>query len=69
MLGAGKKDPVKNTFSGVLIGDIGQASESGSVSTGELGVYGLHDGELSYSLKVDGTTKDQIAISMVWGSF
>ena len=50
MLGAGRKNS-NNTFSGVLIGDI---TQSGSEET-QLGVYGINEGEISYSLKEDGT--------------
>lgn len=50
MLGAGRKNP-NNTFSGVLMGDI---TQSGSAES-QLGVYGIHEGEISYSLKEDGT--------------
>lgn len=54
MLGAGRKNS-NNTFSGVLIGDI-QTGTGNSVDTNTLtGVYGLHEGQLSYSLKEDGT--------------
>lgn len=53
MLGAGKKDN-KNTFSGVLIGDI--ATGAGNKEANALtGVYGLHEGVISYALKEDGT--------------
>lgn len=50
MLGAGRKNS-NNTFSGVLIGDI---TQSGNEET-QLGVYGINEGEISYSLKEDGT--------------
>lgn len=54
MLGAGRKNS-DNTFSGVLIGDI-QTGTGNSVDTNTLtGVYGLHEGQISYTLKEDGT--------------
>lgn len=53
MLGAGKKNS-DNTYSGVLIGDIkgGSGLDSAAAQTG---VYGIHEGQLSYALKEDGT--------------
>ena len=54
MLGAGKKDPVDNTYSGVLIGDI--KGGTGLNDTEErTGVYGIHKGVLSYGFMEDGT--------------
>lgn len=54
MLGAGKKDPVDNTYSGVLIGDI--SGGTGLNDTEErTGVYGIHKGVLSYGFMEDGT--------------
>lgn len=53
MLGAGRKNN-QNQFSGVLIGDIQGGTELDS-SDEHTGVYGLHDGELSYALRDDGT--------------
>lgn len=53
MLGAGRKNN-NNTFSGVLIGDI--QTGTGLKDTERMtGVYGLHEGVLSYELKEDGT--------------
>ena len=53
MLGAGRKNN-DNTFSGVLIGDVqdGTDQEGAEKMTG---VYGLHEGVISYALKEDGT--------------
>lgn len=53
MLGAGRKND-NNTFSGVLIGDISSGTENNEAST-QTGVYGLHEGVISYALKEDGT--------------
>ena len=53
MLGAGRKND-DNTFSGVLIGDISAGTENNEAST-QTGVYGLHEGVISYALKEDGT--------------
>ena len=53
MLGAGRKNN-QNQFSGVLIGDI-QGGTGLDSSDEHTGVYGLHDGELSYALRDDGT--------------
>ena len=53
MLGAGKKNQ-DNTFSGVLIGNIQDGTNLNNTS-GLTGVYGLHEGVLSYALKEDGT--------------
>lgn len=53
MLGAGKKNE-DNTFSGVLIGDIQGGSKLNGTET-LTGVYGLHEGTISYALKEDGT--------------
>lgn len=52
MLGAGRKD-TDNTFSGVLIGDIQKGTGLDDSST-LTGVYGLHEGQISYSLTEDG---------------
>ena len=51
MVGAGKKDS-NNTFSGVLMGDVTEASDDGM---GKIGLYGFHHGEQSFGFKVDGT--------------
>lgn len=53
MLGAGKKNQ-NNTFSGVLIGDIQGGSKLNDTET-LTGVYGIHEGVISYALKEDGT--------------
>lgn len=53
MLGAGKKNS-DNSYSGVLIGDIQQGSGL-NAAPAQTGVYGLHKGQISYSLKEDGT--------------
>jgi hypothetical protein len=53
MLGAGRKND-KNQFSGVLIGDIKGGSKLNDSDT-LTGVYGLHEGVISYALKEDGT--------------
>lgn len=53
MLGAGRKNS-DNTFSGVLIGDV--KSGTGYDKTQEAtGVYGIHEGQLSYGFRDDGT--------------
>ena len=53
MLGAGKKNQ-NNTFSGVLIGDIQGGSKLNDTET-LTGIYGIHEGVISYALKEDGT--------------
>lgn len=53
MLGAGKKNE-NNTFSGVLIGDIQGGSKLNDTEI-LTGVYGIHEGVISYALKEDGT--------------
>ena len=53
MLGAGHKDS-ENKFSGVLIGDIATGTNNNNTET-QTGVYGLHQGVISYALKEDGT--------------
>ena len=52
MLGAGRKNG-DNTFSGVLIGDIYTGTGQLEADT-KTGVYGLHEGEISFALKEDG---------------
>ena len=54
MLGAGIKNS-DNTFSGVLMGDVGRKTSSGSISNQKLGLYGYHEGVQSFGFKVDGT--------------
>ena len=51
MVGAGSKDS-KNTFSGVLMGDVRQASEE---SGSGFGLYGYHEGAQSFAFMNDGT--------------
>ena len=51
MVGAGKKDS-NNTFSGVLMGDVTEASDD---SLNGIGLYGFHQGTQSFGFKVDGT--------------
>lgn len=53
MLGAGRKNE-NNTFSGVLIGDVQAGTDKDDFET-LTGVYGLHEGVISYALKEDGT--------------
>lgn len=53
MLGAGRKND-DNTFSGVLIGDIRDGTDLNDTNN-LTGVYGLHEGVISYALKEDGT--------------
>ena len=53
MLGAGRKNN-NNTFSGVLIGDIYTGTGQLEADT-KTGVYGLHEGEIVFALKEDGT--------------
>lgn len=53
MLGAGRKNN-NNTFSGVLIGDISAGTDNNEADK-MTGVYGLHEGVISYALKEDGT--------------
>lgn len=53
MLGAGRKDS-QNKFSGVLIGDIATGTGKDDADS-QTGVYGLHEGVISYALKEDGT--------------
>lgn len=50
MLGAGVKNS-DNTFSGVLVGQVGKADSSAS----KTGVYGYDHGEVAYALREDGT--------------
>ena len=52
MLGAGKK--VNNTFSGVLIGDV-RAGTGNNSTEACTGVYGLHEGVLSFGFRDNGT--------------
>lgn len=52
-IAAGKKDG-QNRFSGVLIGEWGNTNSSGDI-TKQTGVYGFHEGAMSYAFKEDGT--------------
>lgn len=51
MVGAGVKNE-DNTFSGVLMGDVGNKA---NIAESELGLYGFHHGGQSFGFKVDGT--------------
>lgn len=53
MIGAGKKDN-ENRFSGVLIGDIKEGTNLEDTEK-MTGVYGFHEGVISYGFKEDGT--------------
>lgn len=53
-VGAGKKE-TDNSFSGVLMGDIGRGMNFDSDNMSGLGVYGFHYGDQSFCLSVDGT--------------
>lgn len=50
MIGAGKKDS-ENRFHGILMGDIRKTGSSNS----NIGLYGYHEGNLSFGFKIDGT--------------
>lgn len=50
---AGKKDQ-DNTFSGVVLGDW-SLTDSGDELTTNTGIYGFHQGKMSYAFKDDGT--------------
>ena len=52
MIGAGKKND-DDSFSGVLLGDVQNSDETGSITN--TGVYGFDHGKMVYSLKDDGT--------------
>ena len=56
MIGAGRKN-ANNTFSGVLMGDVGLNIEA-TLNPGNhsgLGLYGFHDGAQSFGFNIDGT--------------
>lgn len=53
MLGAGKKTE-KNTFEGVLIGDIEAGANFDTDNADGIGIYGFNDGAQSFYLGVDG---------------
>ena len=52
VVGAGKKNS-DNTFSGVLMGDVGSVKDNSNHSG--LGLYGFHEGAQSFGFNVDGT--------------
>ena len=52
-LAAGKKDDNGNTFSGVILGDWQEKSDTDGILL--TGVYGFSGGEMSYAFKEDGT--------------
>lgn len=52
MIGAGNKND-DNTFSGVLMGDMGKVGDAANKSG--LGLYGFHHGSQSFGFNVDGT--------------
>lgn len=51
MLGAGRKNN-QNQFEGILMGDVGSASEDNASG---VGLYGFHNGAQSFNFNVDGT--------------
>lgn len=51
MLGAGRKNN-KNQFEGILMGDVGSASEDNASG---VGLYGFHGGAQSFNFNIDGT--------------
>lgn len=51
---AGKKED-DNTFTGVMLGDIGGSQSNIEDSLSKTGVYGFHHGAISYALLEDGT--------------
>lgn len=53
VIAAGKKDG-DNTFSGVMIGDMGKLETDSELSR-NTGIYGFHQGAVSYAFKEDGT--------------
>ena len=54
MIGAGRKNPEDNTFSGVLLGDIRKGTQNINDSNNLTGLYGYHHGIQSFSLTEDG---------------
>lgn len=52
-IAAGKKNS-DNTFSGVMLGDWSNTSATSDL-TGQTGIYGFHNGEMSYAFKENGT--------------
>lgn len=53
-IAVGKKDIDSNTFSGVMLGDWSGKNANDSI-TQNTGLYGFHQGEMSYAFKDDGT--------------
>lgn len=51
MVGAGRKN-ANNQFEGVLLGDVGSASEDNATG---VGLYGFHNGAQSFNFNIDGT--------------
>lgn len=51
MVGAGRKN-ANNQFEGILMGDVGSASEDNATG---VGLYGFHNGAQSFNFNVDGT--------------
>ena len=51
MLGAGRKNN-QNQFEGILMGDVGSASEDNASG---VGLYGFHNGAQSFNFNIDGT--------------
>lgn len=54
VIAAGRKDG-DNTFSGVVIGAVDSRLNAESALTRQTGVYGYHQGKMSYAFKEDGT--------------
>ena len=52
-IAVGKKDKDSNTFSGVMLGDWSEKNVDESIT--HTGLYGFHQGEMSYAFKDDGT--------------
>lgn len=52
-IAAGKKNP-DNTFSGVMLGDWSNTPSTSDLRA-QTGIYGFHNGEMSYAFKEDGT--------------
>lgn len=52
-IAAGRKNS-DNTFSGVMLGDWSNTSATSDL-TGQTGIYGFHNGEMSYAFKENGT--------------
>ena len=54
MIGAGRKNPEDNTFSGVLLGDVRKGTQNINDSNNLTGLYGYHHGVESFKLTEDG---------------